>query len=478
MDPLTIAAIGGVAIAGVGAITSAFADQPNGQMRLELPPELEEKLLTESSNFVQESQRAVEREQSLIPYISERVSLLEKAAQAGQFDPSILSRMKDIDAEITARFGAEELADIKSGLISSRSKDQAMQLQQQVQQELEAQGKLVDAQGAQDIAQAVRNRLSQAGSDNQSIQEIQNALMSEIRTRGDVVERRDPTVEKQLADQEERLKEQLRQQFGAGFENTTAGRRALQDFRQNATETRFNISNALKTSAAARLSQLAPSVLQTIEAKDSAVQRLIQNAVGLQQYGTSRSQRIRDLASAVAAPSEASAAITAARSGQVQNVQQTIQNIRNANAGNIQLGAEGLKLLDLPSDIERRALTTRAGNIDLFSKLGQFGISDVSRRGLSTGGVQGITARTELYEPKNVDGTVSRTFDGGSANSISKLRSNPQDAYLTALNNLASGKGSREEINYAIPAWMQSRGLSEQQVIGYAKQLRSSKYGF
>lgn len=60
----------------------------------------------------------------------------------------------------------------------------------------------------------------------------------------------DPGLERNLGLQEQTLRNQLRAQLGSGYETSTPGMQALADFRQRATESRYNVGKEALTTAA------------------------------------------------------------------------------------------------------------------------------------------------------------------------------------------------------------------------------------
>jgi len=389
--------IGGLATAGAGLAT-IFGGPPPGT-KIELPPELEEAQLELFSNFLDEAQGQIDQSKDLIPFLKERADTLDTLAQQATPDPATIKSLQDQDAEIAKRFGVEIQKDVQAGIITDEAKNQAAELQKQIASELTAQGKLVDDTMLQDIQSAIRNRLDPNSPESSAINEVRNALLDQVRKEGDVLNR-DPRVEAEL----EKSKNQLISDLAnRGIDpNSTAGRRALQEFGQSATETRFTTSEQLSTNRIARLSQATQSVLSTTDAADAARSRALDQAIGVQTLASTRLNRIQQLGQTIQAPVNA---VLAANEVEARRRSENLQRSQVALGASAQaqqafqgaLGTQAnlLQLQQLPLDVQSRILETQGAGLNQFQKIGAQKISGNTQQLLREGAIQGFKPRTQ-----------------------------------------------------------------------------------
>lgn len=408
---LLTAGLASAAATAGSAVAQMFSDDPsNGGRALQLPPELEAVQIEKYKQFLDQADQDIAQGRALLPHLQERISAMEDLAKAGTPDPSVIQRINDIDAQIAERFGRETAADIKAGLITDEAKQQTIDLQKQVRAELEAQGKYVDDKLAVDIQQAIRNRLSSGSTANVALDEIGKALVAEISRTGDVVPEKDPRVENQLREQEDALRARLRAQFGSDYENTTQGRRALRDFYQGSTETRFSVAQQLKTAAAStatarvqRLATLGSVATNLVQTTDAGLNASVQNALGVGQVANNRIQRLSGLNTVIQGNVQnAVAAGEPERQRQLLDIQraqaaQASGNaLRQTYATGLQAQGEVLKLQQIPMALQQQLLQARAGQLDAGARMGQFDFSRTSQEALKLGSTP-FKSRKQLY---------------------------------------------------------------------------------
>lgn len=397
----TIAGIGAASASTAGGVATLFSDAPGGGGRLKLPPELEAELLGNVSKFTGQIEKDLNATEKLIPLIENRLDLIDSQLAQAQIDPAVIKRLNQIEANIAAEFGQQVAADVKAGIISERAKNQAIALQDQIEQELASQGNQIDDQLRSEIQQSIRNRLAGSSRENQILQGIQDEVLKEIKLQGTAGTEADPATERQIKDEETKLRNSLRNSLGPDYENTSQGRRALSDFRQSATEVRFDSRDR----RIASLGSLTGTAVGSIEASDTGIARSIANVEGSQQLGVNRLNRISQLGQTITAPVQAAiAAGEPERLRRAENLQRgqvtsgIIQGMRTQFGQGQQLRA-GIaeSRAEIPSRLRDRILRNRAAGIDLFQKLGQFDFSSETQDALLTGNAPGFKGRDEIY---------------------------------------------------------------------------------
>lgn len=405
----------GLATAGAGLAT-IFGGAPPGQ-KIQLPPELEEKQLEVFANFLNEAQANIDQTKELIPFIKERVQMLDTLAQQATPDPATIKRLQDLDATLAERFGVEVAKDVQAGIITEEAKRQSIELQNQIAAELTAQGKNVDDQILTDIQSAIRQRLDPSSPEAAAITEVRNALLEQVRAEGDVLQR-DPRVEAEL----EKSKNQLMQDLAnRGIDpNSTAGRRALQEFAQGATETRFTTSEQLKTGRISRLAQATQSVLGTTDAADLARSRALEQALGTQALASGRLSRLQQLGATINAPVQS--AILAGEPERLRRAEELQRanlalgasaQAQSAFTGALGTQANLVQLQQLPLNIQSKILETRGAELGAFQSLGAQKLSSNTQALLQEGSIPGFKTRTvprRLPTPGYGPGVQGPTF--------------------------------------------------------------------
>jgi hypothetical protein len=410
MEPLSAAAAGVTIAAGVASMFGGD-DGPSGPRTPELPVELEAGQLDAFKQFLDQAEIEIKQSKDLIPYLESRLTLMDQVAQAQTPDSAILKQLTDLDLQIAQRFGKETAADVQAGIITDAAKKQTQQVQQLLQAELEAQGKNVDDKLSFELQQLVRDRLAGVGGGQAAIEQVRQALLDEVKRSGDPIPERDPRVERQLASQEQALRAQLRQTLGPDYENTTMGRRALRDFMQGATETRFAVSQQMKKDASQlatervqRLSTLGQSVAQNVTADDQSL--LAKTAIAKEAQGIAlgRIERLSALGTTI--------------EGQLKNVilageperlrqemdikraqvaQQSILGTRNAAREGLMAQAEILKLRQIPMALRQRVTEAAYGRSQGYSKLAEQQFTGETKNAMRDGSVPGVSSRSSIY---------------------------------------------------------------------------------
>jgi hypothetical protein len=404
----TAAAVAGIAggtAATAGGIATIFGGSGGGGGRTpELPPELEEAQLANFKQLLDDSEVNIQQTRELIPYVEERIDVLQSQAQQATPDPEAIARLNELDQEIAQRFGTEIAKDVQAGIVTDEAKEQAKQLQNQVAAELEAQGKQIDDQLLTDIQSQVRDRLAPTSQDAQAISEVRDALVSQVRAEGDIIQR-DPAVERQLEEQRNKMVSDL---AARGIDpNSTQGRRAMQEYNQRATETRFSVSEQLKTAKTGRLSQLAQSTIGAVQAADQARTEALSQVLGTQDVAARRIQRLSQLGEAITAPVQA--VIMAGepeRLRRAENLAQAqlalgaSQQQRLAFAGGLAAQAQLTQLrAQLPEALRARILETRGAQQASFRRLAEQKFSKDTKKLLERGQVAGFAPRQEALGP-------------------------------------------------------------------------------
>jgi hypothetical protein len=391
-----------------------------GGQKLELPPELEEQYLAQYKNYLGEIETNIKETRDLIPYIQQRVNYLDQISQAATPPPSVVRQMQDLDAEIAKRFGKDIAKDVQAGLITDQAKTQVQDLQKQIADEMRNQGKQVDESILTDIQEQIRNRMSSASGENLAIDQVRSALINEVKTTGDVM-RRDPQVERQLEEQKNQLMADL---ANRGIDpNSTAGRRAMQEFSQRATETRFSVGEQLAAGRISRLSELSRLVNENVGASDIARSTALSQAGGLQDVFTAQGQARRERLSGVASLIQQPIA-TALAAGEPERLREqlNLQRAQTSMAGSaqyqtsfaagLQAQQQALQLQQLPQEFRTRILESRNLALQGYQQLGTQDWSGNTKKLLEQGAVPGYKPRTEPWRERNIMGTKYWTRGG------------------------------------------------------------------
>jgi hypothetical protein len=235
---------------------------------------------------------------------------------------------------------------------------------------------------------------------------------------GDVL-RRDPAVERQIKEQEQAVLEDLSRR---GIDpNSTAGRRALNDFRQSATETRFRVSESLKTTGVQRRVAAAQGVIGIQQAAQQATSTSISQAAGAQGLRAERIRRLGELAGVISAP---------VQTGLIANEEERLRRQENLQRAGVALDASQLqkqafqgglaaqadlvRLQELPAQFRSRILEGRELAAGRFERLGAQKFSGNTRRLLEEGSISPFT-RTQAQARLNVPVTSLAGTPGGQA---------------------------------------------------------------
>lgn len=387
----TIAGIAaGTTSTGAGLAT-IFGSSGGGEGRpLRLPPELEATQLDIYRGFLADADTAIKEGFALIPKLEERLDVMDRVAQQATPDPSQIQRINQIDQEIAERFGRGVSADVKAGIITDEAKTRTIELQKQIKAELEAQGKFVDDRLAIEIQQAIRNRVGGGSLENQALDEIGKQLLDEVKGTGSLELRKDPRIENQLKVQEDALRSRLRSQFGPDYENTTQGSRALKDFYQGATETRFGVHQQLQTSRIQNLSSL-------IETRDTGLLRNVEVAKGTQELAAGRIKRLSDLGTTITNTLQPVIQSEILETERAKVALAAGQNLREGFKAGLSGQADILRLRELPFNLRQRLLENRAATFEAGARLGQFEFSGETKDALRFGNVPGFQGRGSIY---------------------------------------------------------------------------------
>lgn len=418
MAALTSIAAGATIAAGAASvgsgIASIFSGNGSGGQKLELPPELEPGFLENYASFLTEAQTAIDESKAQIPYLEKRIAELDRLAQLGTPKPEDLQALNQIDLEIAQRFGKSTSADVKAGIITDEAKKQTMALQQQLRAELENQGINVDDKLSVELQQLVRNRLSSGSRENMLLEEVGKSLIDELKRNGEPIPEKDPRVENQLKAQEDAVRAKLRSQFGPDYENTTQGRRALNDFYQGATETRFSVAQELKKAASEagvariqRLSAIGQTASGLVTTSNQTLASNVDAARGASDIANARVTRLSNLGQAIGVTADnALKATEVDRQRELLDIQraqvaqQSGQNLRGAYQAGIEGQAAILKLSEIPNNLRNQVLATKAGTLEAAAKLGQFKFSGLTKDLLSKNQIAGIPGR---MTPRNTN---------------------------------------------------------------------------
>lgn len=397
----SLAAGAGIAAAGVtiaSGISSMMGGQDQPSSQVKIPTELEANILEQFSRYLSQADQQIRDGFALIPKLEERVNYMNQIARAGTPDPALVQKLTSLDAEIAQRFGRETAADVKAGIITDRAKQQTIDLQRQLQAELESQGKQVDDKLAFDIQQIIRNRIASGSTENLALDEVGKALLEEVRSGGNIELRKDPRVERELQGQEDALRMRLRQQFGPDYENTTQGRRALRDFYQGATETRFSTATAASAARVQRLSELGKTASGLVESRDTGLLRNVEAVKGTQDILSGRIKRLSDINAVTQGTLQNVALAQAPEIERAKLALAASQNVYNqfnqgiANQGNV------LQLSQIPFQMRQSLLQNSADRIAAGINIGKnIKISKPTQEAFEAGKVSGFKGRGQIY---------------------------------------------------------------------------------
>ena len=375
-----LVALGGAASIGSGLATifGGSPSQPTGRLKLD-SLSLEDQLLQQFADYMSQAKTGIEADQKLTGLIEQRVNALRDIVSATQPSPDSLARLQAANDQILKDYGNDVLADVNAGIISNRTKQQALQLQDSIEKELQATGKDTTDQSRADIQNMIRQRLSGSSLEEQTLQGVQKLIIDEIgRQGGQTAPPQDPNIERQIKDQEQSLRSNLRSQFGPNFESTTAGRRALNDFYQKSSELRYS-TGAQRIS---NLANLTNTALGSVQARDTGIASSIQNVSNLEQAGIQRANRISALGQAITVPAQSYIAGNLPRQSQIDFLGKTLGGAAQTATAN-EAALSNLSLL--PSQLRDKILKTQGDRFNLFERLGNFDLTGGTKQAIEGG---------------------------------------------------------------------------------------------
>lgn len=393
-DPLTGLAITGGVLGGAGSIIGAFNQPSAPSGKLELPPELEAGLLDRSRAQLERLQKEMDYYNRFIPQIEERVNFINQAQRTGMPQPDMISKLNQMDQKIALEFGERALKDVQSNIISQQVKDNVRSIGDALKQRLAQEGNPPDAKTAAMIDEAVRGQFASGSGFNQAFDQIQSQALQKMQEQAST---EDPATNRLLQEQENQLRTRLRQQLGPGYEQTSAGQQALNDMYQRAAETKFAVSEQLKSAGAQRFgmySQAAQNAaLGRIQGQQGLAslglqgQAMQQNILGRLSTAAQISSQMGEASANAEAAQRANAALALGASGQQQNMfNQSMQGLGQA-----------LAYSTLPSQLMRAQSGIGSEQMGIYSQLGQFDLSGKTKDALKQGVVPGYQGRSNLY---------------------------------------------------------------------------------
>jgi len=194
----TATLVTGLAGAGVTGLGLALQDTPTPVGLVKLPPELEQQQLDIIQQSISDYQRERERAQAISGVLEQRANLQAQVASGLIPQQQALQTITRQNEQIAQQFGTQIL-----GITNQMSADSGFGV------------------GLENDIRTQAQRLAT----------------------GNYEDFRDPTVEREIAQGEQQLREQLARQLGPGYQNSEAGIRALEAFRQGTSELRSNARN-------------------------------------------------------------------------------------------------------------------------------------------------------------------------------------------------------------------------------------------
>lgn len=190
-----VTGLAGAATTGLGL---ALQDTPTPAGLVKLPPELEQQQLDIIQQSIDDYQRERDRATAIASTLENRANMQ---------------------------------AQVASGLIP----------QQQALQEITRQNEQI----AKQFGTQILGLTNQLGADSSFGIGLENDIRAQAQrlVTGNYEDFKDPTVEREIQDGEQQMRERLARQLGPGWENSEAGMRAMEAFRQGSAELRSNTRN-------------------------------------------------------------------------------------------------------------------------------------------------------------------------------------------------------------------------------------------
>lgn len=411
-DPATVGIImASAAAAQAGTAIYGATQAGDGAAGYQLPPELEAKQLEDFQKTLDSLDANVRQAKELVPYLSDRVRALDDMSKGIAPSKDSIQRINQIDQEIATRFGTEIQKDIQSGLITDEAKRQASDLQKSIVDEMKASGQMVDAQTANDIMQRVRDNLANTGKETADYESVRTQLMSQLKEEGAAIPTTDPTVERQLREQETQLRGKLAKQFGPDYENNPMARRQMQDFLNGATDTRYQVAKQLRTEAATlgaakiqRVRDIGAGISEAYGAGRKSLAESAAVATAAQGVAAGRIARQRSIADLISAPVQTA---ILAQQPEMNRLAMNVQSAgvalqageaqRSAYNQAIQTGALTAGLQMLPLTVGQMASQAQASKMGLYRDLSTQAFSEETKEAMRKGSVSGIKARSDVY---------------------------------------------------------------------------------
>lgn len=386
--------IAGAIAGGIGGIIGAF-NQPEGPRTPELPVELEAGQLDTLKMNRDLLMKQIQQYDALIPQMQQRISTLSDMQRGVMPQADAIAKLNSIDQGIATQFGPGTLRDIQSNMISEATKTNAKQISDQIARYMTQEGRAPEQGMNEMIQEAVRRQFADGSAMNQAFDQVAqraSQLMNEV------IQTQDPAVERQIKEGEIALRENLRRRFGSGYESTEAGRRALADYAQRSTETRFTTAEQLRTSATQRfgtLSQVAQgAALGKIQAQ-TGLAGLSQAGGAIQSglYG-----RLGQLGELNIQQAQANAAADEAQRLNAQVALAASQQQRGAYQAGLS-GLTGLTQLEgtLVPSLMQSQLGTGLGLQQIYQNLAQQKFTGSTKEAMEFGQVPGLTSRSDIY---------------------------------------------------------------------------------